>query len=44
MYSSTEVQKVAILWGAFLLVYRWYNSKTSTVGVHDFEEKLRKLH
>ena len=35
---------VAVLWGAFLLVYRWYHPKPGTVGVHDFKEKLRKLH
>ena len=27
---------VAVLWGGFLLVYRWYQLKTRTVGVHDF--------
>ena len=34
--AKTVLQKysyVAALWGAFLLVYRWYHSKTGTVGV-----------
>ena len=35
---------VAALWGAFLLVYRWYHLKTGTVGVQVKLQKLRKLH
>ena len=44
---NTVLQKysyVAALWGAFLLVYNWYHSKTGTVGVHKKLQKLRKLH